>query len=380
MTIKVLPKLYKVDNKGKVRVWWGEIDGDKIRNVSGLLDGEKVESGWKQMYAKNEGRANATTPEEQAEAEMKSLYEKQLGKGGYHEKIEDAGKKKYVEPMLAKSYEDMLPIQFPVYTQPKLDGHRCIARPDMLQTRNGKRYVSVPHIELALMKFFKKYPNIILDGELYSHAYKDNFNEISSAVRKTKPTKEDLEQASVIEYHVYDMIAIDSPNMTFIERHQNLQNLFSEFEGEYGFDKIKLVETRAIADTETLDRIYSLYIEEGYEGQMVRYDEPYEIGKRSKFLIKRKDFITEEFELDDILEGEGNWAGYAKTIRYKLNDGSERIASAGVRGSQEFTKKLLLEKDKYVRGDVTIRYFHKTPDGIPRFAVAIDFFEGKRDV
>ena len=381
--MQVLDTLYKADNRGEIRVWWVEIDGDKIRNVSGLQNGEKVASGWKLMKAKNTGKMNATTPEQQAVAEANSLYEKQLGKGGYHRNIEDAHTKKYVEPMLAKSYEDIFPLDVDeygnftklIFSQPKLDGHRCIATKDMLQTRNGKRYVSVPHIELTLMKLFKKYPDIILDGELYNHDLKDNFNEISSCVRKTKPTKEDLEQSSVIEYHVYDII---DENMNCYDRNLRLYSILEEFKGEYGFDKIKFVETVPIAKPETLDEFYSKYVEDGYEGQMIRFNEPYEIGKRSKFLVKRKEFITEEYTLVDILEGEGNWAGSAKTLRYQLDD--ERIASAGIRGTKEWTEQLLKDKNKWIGGQITLRYFQKTPDGIPRFPVAIEFFEGKRDI
>ena len=369
MTTK-LDTLYKTDNKGGIRVWWVEIDGDKIRNVSGLIDGEKVESGWKLMKAKNIGKANETTPQQQALLEANALYDKQLGKGGYHRNIEDADKKKYIEPMLAKSYDDMLPIRFPCYSQPKYDGLRNVASVEGLYSRNGKRYVSVPHLEFGLMKTFKKLPFLVIDGEMYNHDLKDNFNEIASCVRKTKPTTEDLEKSTVIQYYIYDMV---DPSKSFSERYEFLQELIKELDP----DHYVLSETTLCHNQDELDACYASYIERGYEGQMVRYDDPYEIGKRSKSLIKRKEFITEEFEVVDILEGEGNWAGYAKTIRYRLDE--DRIQSAGVRGSQGFTKALLENKDEYIGGQLTLRYFHKTPDGVPRFPVAIDFAKGKRD-
>ena len=370
--VEKLDTLFKLDTKGKLRVWWVEIDGGKIRNVSGLEDGEKVESGWKQMKAKNSGKSNATTPEEQARVEAASLYEKQTGKGGYHYERDNADKKTYFEPQLAKTYADMLPINYSevVYSQPKLDGHRCIGTVNGLYTRNGKRYVSVPHVELALLKYFKYNPHIVTDGELYNHELRENFNEISSCVRKTKPTQEDLEQSEKIQYHIYDIFDTTRPDLPFAER----QHLIEELRGVS--DHIEVVETSEVLDQEMLDHLYQRYLEDGYEGQMIRYNNMYE-NKRSKNLIKRKEFFDEEFKLLDIIEGEGNWAGYAKTLVIDLGDG--RTSSSGLRGNQEFTRNLLLEKDKWVGGTVTVRFPNKTPDGIPRFPVAVAFYEGERD-
>ena len=52
-------------------------------------------------------------------------------------------------------------------------------------------------------------------------------------------------------------------------------------------------------------------LEAGYEGQMIRKDAPYEC-KRSKNLLKRKEFITEEFKVVKVVEGQGAWTGYVK--------------------------------------------------------------------
>ena len=55
-------------------------------------------------------------------------------------------------------------------------------------------------------------------------------------------------------------------------------------------------------DKEHLDDYYGKYLDDGFEGQMVRVtDSPYQ-NKRSKNLLKRKEFIDEEFEVIDIEE------------------------------------------------------------------------------
>jgi DNA ligase-1 len=99
--------------------------------------------------------------------------------------------------------------------------------------------------------------------------------------------------------------------------------------------------------------------------------------KRTDALMKYKEFITEEYEVSEILEGVGNWAGYAKAVEFVI-PGDVRTEQgdrpkAGIKGNQAFTKALLARKDELVGKKVTVRYFELTPAGIPRFPIAIDF-------
>jgi hypothetical protein len=73
----------------------------------------------------------------------------------------------------------------------------------------------------------------------------------------------------------------------------------------------------------------------------------------------------------------GNWAGYAKKITFQLEDG--RVCGAGIKGDQDRMKKLLSVGMLPPDAQVTVRYFKRTPDGMPRFPVAIDFHNGRVD-
>lgn len=349
--------LYKRDSKGKIREWYMEVEGDSYRTVSGLADGQKTTSTWKKATGKNLGRANETTPEEQALAEVQAVYTKRLD-GEYHRSLEDVDQKRFFKPMLATKWEDRKDkLDYPVYVQPKLDGIRCVASRDGLYSRSGKAITAVPHIWRSLEPIFNAQPDLVLDGELYNHMLKEDFNRIVSLVRKTKPTEADLEDSEMfIKYHVYD-IASDKGN--FGERIAKLQRLRVE--------DVAIVPTDIATTEEDVDEIYGGYIEFGYEGGIVREDKPYE-QKRSKTLIKRKDFEDEEFEILRVEEGLGNWSGYAKRIVFRNNDGRE--VGAGLAATQEQAKKILEEADEYVGKQVTIRFFTRTPDGVPRFPVA----------
>lgn len=361
--------LFKRDSKGKIRVWNYETGYDENgrwgwRTISGLQDGKKVTSEWTMVEEKNVGRSNATTLEMQAGAEAHAEYTKKLD-SGYFRRLEDVDTFTKFKPMLAENFDDF-DGEFPVYSQPKLDGIRCIARKDGLWTREGKPIVSVPHIVSHLKAHFDKYPNHVIDGELYNHALKDDFNTIASMVRKEKLTQEDLEKTeALVEYHVYDCYIPDTPDLAF--RKRELLRW-----GVHG-GPVHIVSTMRVETRASLDALYEGYLEHGYEGQMVRKDTKYE-NKRTKNLMKRKEFLSAEFPVKELVEGLGNWSGKVKRFTLTLEDGRE--FGAGVRGKQEVLAKLL----KGPKPDwATVRYFTPTPDGIPRFPVVTDWGYGKRE-
>ena len=110
------------------------------------------------------------------------------------------------KPMLAHKFDDSrVDWSQPVYIQPKLDGVRCLFTKDGAFSRTGKKFMNLAHIELALIPFFKQYPDVVLDGELYNHKLKRDFEKIISLVRKQKPTADDrLDAQHLVQFHVYD--------------------------------------------------------------------------------------------------------------------------------------------------------------------------------
>lgn len=370
----VTPTLYKRTSAGAVQTWHAEIDGNRYRSVSGQIDGQKVESGWQIAEGKNIGKSNETTPEQQALLEVDAKTVKKLAQGGYHESIDDIDKPKFFKPMLAQNYNDR-PIDWSdgmqKFCQPKLDGVRCIATIDGLWTRQGKPIEAVPHISRALVRFFEEFPDAILDGELYADKFNDNFNEIISLVRKKNPSEAHLAKtAKSIQLHIYDCPSIDE---TFDKRINFVYNNIPRFAERC----LQLVQTALVSDQEDLDRWYGSYMEQGYEGQMVRLDLPYE-NKRSKSLLKRKEFLDQEFTVVGITEGKGNRGGIAGFVTYKLPDGRE--FGSGIKGTHSYCQELLEQAEEYVGGTGTVKFFNYTPDGIPRFPVTIALYKGARDI
>lgn len=354
-----LQTIYKKTKTGATQEWSIEVEGNKYRTHSGQVGGVISTNEWTVCFGKNVGRANATTDDEQALAEAVAKRTKKL-ESGYFEDINNINKQQYFEPMLASKWEDSKDkIQYPIYSQPKLDGIRCIVTKDGMFSRNGKPILSAPHILQELHTHFKIYPNMIFDGELYADKFANDFNKIVSLVKKTKPTKEDLaESKKNIEYHIYDLPSVDD---VFFVRYIKLCDL------RLPKCCVKVLTHMVKSEDDVMDR-YSEYVEYGYEGQILRLNGKYE-NKRSKFLLKHKSFQDSEFTILDICEGEGNKTGQVGYMVFEIE--GKRFKS-NVKCSWEEGAEILKSKSKLIGKSATIQYFNLTPDGIPRFPYVIN--------
>lgn len=369
-------KLYKRDTTKAIRIWYIEINEDEThyRMVSGQEGGAEVRSEWTEGKVKNEGRANATTPVEQVKLEVAAAIVKKK-KQGYVEDVAQVDMGSLVKPMLAQDYAKRIK-ELPwnngskgsVFAQPKLDGMRCLATPNGLFSRTGEEIVSCAHIADIMIPIAQKF-GVIFDGELYNHQSKEDFNQLMSLVRKTKNIEESADQIkSLIQYHIYDVII---PDMDFLNRHNQLLNVgFMEINAAQvgGVACIFPVSTYEVTNQNLLDSLYGHFLEEGYEGQMVRSNSAYE-HKRSPALLKRKEFQSEEFEILDVLEGEGNRSGMAGKLLLKGGMGTFK---SNLKGTRDHFRYLLAKKEDFIGKKATIKFFQYTPDGVPRFPVCVD--------
>lgn len=360
MSIKTLPTLYSRTSSGSIQSWTIEIEDDKHRVVSGLVDGKKITSNWTVCLPKNIGRSNETTAEQQADLEAQAKWKKKL-EADYRLNISDIDQKKFIEPMLAKNFEDYInDIVYPVFSQPKYDGIRCIVNSHSMKSRNGKDIVSAPHILKELQAFFDKFPSISLDGELYCDKLANDFNKICSLVKKAKPTISDInESANTIQYWVYDFVDLEKP---FKDRCLFLKDNLPQT------SCIKLVPTDIANNFQELTTLYEGYVSNNYEGQMIRLNALYEL-KRSKHLLKRKEFQDNEFLICDVLEGDGNKSGMAGSML--LVDKEGKTFNSNIKGDRDYLKSLLVAKNYLINKYATVKYFNLTPDGIPRFPYVI---------
>ena len=357
----IIATLYKQDTNGRLRSWSVEVDDiePQHRTLSGIVDMKMNTTKWKVAKEKNVGKKNYRSAKSQALFEAQNLITKQKG-DNWTEEVNDVTDVGLIfEPMLAQDYhvrKDDL-VEKKIFSQPKLDGIRCNISADSLLSRRKKPFISIPHLN-SLKELAKKH-NCVFDGELYNHEMKDDFNGIISLVRKLKPTAADLtDSEKKIKFYAYDVFFIDQKDLIFSQRFKKLKEILKNQK------HVQIVETLE-CDLKTIDEIYDEYLTLGYEGQIVRLDERYEM-KRSKCLLKRKDFMDAEYEIIEVVEGEGNRSGMAGYAMIKNIKGYENFRT-NIKGDFDFLKEMLLNKETYKGKQATIRFFGLTPDHKPRF-------------
>lgn len=359
MKKKQFPLLYKKTSTGAIQVWKVRVEDGTMYSESGKLDGKMILSEDTIKMGKNIGKVNETTPHEQALLEAESRWTSKLKKG-YVEKLTDAKEDKVDDiieggylPMLAKVYEGE---PFPFYAQFKLDGIRCPVTETSTWTRTRKPLRSVPHINHAISKI-KDAPDQ-LDGELYNHDFKDNFEKITHIVGQKKDVDPEHE---LVEYHIYD-IPSDKP---FGERLKDLKALFKKIPKN---SPLKMVETFYITDEQELVTAYDEAKIRGYEGLMVRLDnEPYQY-KRSGSLLKMKDFQDTEFKIVGVEEGRGKLQGHAGAFICVTDNGDQ--FKAKMCGEIGFLKAYWENKEDYIGLLLTVKHQGYTgKNNVPRFPV-----------
>jgi ATP-dependent DNA ligase len=350
---KTFPTLYKYTSKGQIQQWTIIVEEDRFFTEEGIQGGKLTISLPSFCKPKNTGKSNETSAQEQALKEAQAKFQKKLD-GGYNVVL--TTEKKFFEPMLAKDIGDYEKLLFtvPTYIQPKMDGLRAISQHNTLMSRNGKEFVTCPHLNQNLY---------ILDGELYNHKYRDNFNEIVSLCRKTKPTKEDLEMSSKeVEYWVYDMPCYPG---VFIERYSKL----TEFVRHNNNPMIKLVPTYEVKSLQDIEDHHLEFLEKGFEGSIIRLDlGPYE-NKRSKQLLKKKNWMDAEFKIIDAEEGEGSRVGTIGKFIVDLGNGN--TCRSNIKGDFDYLRYIWTNKEKYIGKKCTIKFFGWTPDKSLRFPYVI---------
>ena len=360
-----LETIYKKTKTGATQEWTIEVVGNKYRTHSGQVGGVITTNEWTIVYGKNTGKLNETTDKEQTMKEAVAKRTKKL-ESGYFENIKHINKTQYFEPMLASKWEDSKDkITYPIFSQPKLDGIRCIVTSEGMFSRNGKAIISAPHIRESLSEVFEAYPNLILDGELYADKFANDFNKIVSLVKKTKPTDADLKESKKnIQYWIYDLPDND---IQFGYRCDRLNHLFETF--DFFSKHCVEVETNICNDEDEVMGLYEEYVEHGFEGQILRTNGKYE-NKRSKFLLKHKSFIDEEYTIIGVCEGEGNKTNMVGYMTFETADG--KPFKSNVKATFEESEEMFRNRKQLIGKQATIKYFNLTPDGIPRFPYVIN--------
>jgi DNA ligase-1 len=303
----------------------------------------------KLIKAKNVGKANETSLYDQALSEYESTLLRYLDKG-YH--LEGQEVLVEVLPMLAKTLNLDKFNTFPCYIQPKYDGCRALQSSANIYSRKGKPYIGevIKHLKLDIPD------GLYLDGELmlpppYS------FQDTMKAIKKYDP-----EVSQKLMYIVYDCYDAKNPLLNLTERLSKIERLLTN-----NLESVIVCPTLQAHSIHEIEYHFS-EISKTHEGIMVRLNEPYAVGQRSSSLLKHKDFLDSEYEIIDIVEGEGSYKGCGIFVCKTLQD---IVFNVTPKTSIEDKKEIFNNKQNYIGKQLKVKYQNLSDTGVPRFPVGL---------
>jgi DNA ligase-1 len=259
-----------------------------------------------------------------------------------------------IKAMLAQKYnEDKA--DYPAFIQPKLDGVRCLFTAKGAFSRANNRFMNVEHIEQALKPFFAKNPTTVLDGELYNHGLKDDFEKIISLVKKKKPTDADKAEAKeLVQYHVYDVASMTIANYTTRLNFVNALNYVHP---------ICKVDTQVSLDFDDALSLHKKNLKLGYEGSIYRSWSGKYKGTRSWDLMKFKDFHDTEATIVGYEIGKGKRQGTLGKFIMQDDEGIEFGCPPGKGYDYKDLANMLNNIHDYIGQRATFTYFQRTQAG-----------------
>lgn len=343
--------LFIKNSRGKWRTWEIKVENkqtySEIITKHGLENGTQATSTITVHTGKNIGKKNETTHYTQAILDATSKYNHRL-KTGYQD-TKDANNT--FKCMLALSFDKReKDIRYPCFVQPKIDGIRCIQKDNKLFSREG-----TPFSEYLDFLKVTVPENVIIDGELYSDQIP--FETLVGAVKikkqKNIPKKEILDN---IKYCIFDVYFKDNPTTTFEERNNWINKHLEN----------NVVPFQKIDNKETLMKVYQTYLDNGYEGIMIRnVSSIYKQNYRSPDLQKLKPFQDSEFEIVGYKDGIGQDLG---AVIWICDNGKGILFDVKPSDTVENRKKMFINGQDFIGKWLTVKYQALNQSGVPRFA------------
>ena len=255
----------------------------------------------------------------------------------------------------------------PYITQPKLDGVRCRALRHttheghltwLLVSSTEDLIISCPHIIEAL-ESLEVPPDILqLDGELYRHGW--TFEEIYSVTSRTTNMHPNYQE---IEFHIFDTIEEIIPQA---KRLINLSKLKLN-------DSLIRVQHKVAFSLSDIMAHYQQYLDEGYEGIIVRHFEAPYLRRRSIYVMKFKPKKSDSYIITgykEEIDKYGNPKGRLGALVCE-SDGQQFSVGSGL---DDYNRTALWEQRHSLAGKYAhVEYQHITPGrGVPRFPIFME--------
>lgn len=387
-----LPTLYK--NNATGTGWWkvslpdDEPPGFLIEYAKS--DTAKAVAKFHPTVAKNINRSNQTTGWEQAVLEAESKWRKQLDRGYSVERPAEGERPTntlgLLKPMLATPFEKIKPETIDwdnAYVQPKLDGHRAMFKDGVLYSRQGKE-IDLPHIVEAIVS--AGLDHLHLDGEIYWHG--KTLQEIGSLIKRPR------EESLSLKYWLYDVVSDEPysaraavfkvahpiPTLEYWVYDRVSDEPYSAREMAFKASHIpttdtalEITPTYQVGWQEILNELHTEFKALGYEGTILRHGTTgYEDDKRSRNLIKVKDYDEAEFK---IVSGKLGVPYQSEGVEYQCcvyvcecEGGTFDVTAPGTMQEKDAAWRNLYDA---IGQMLTVKFWNLSKDRIPQQPVAL---------
>lgn len=243
--------------------------------------------------------------------------------------------------MLAGVYEGDIDLAS-YWVSEKLDGVRAYWTGRRLLSRGG-----LPINAPAWLT--RDFPSVPLDGELWMG--RGRFDQVSGAVRRSKPDATDWSQ---VRYMVFDLPGMEA---AFGRRLAVLRGLVASSGSAY----LSAVEQFRVRDRSELMHRLALVERQGGEGLMLHRDDSFYRAGRSSALLKVKSYSDAEARVVGHIPGRGRLAGMLGSLLVEDDAGRRFRIGTGFTDAER-------RSPPPIGSIVTFKYQGRTGSGLPRFA------------
>lgn len=259
-------------------------------------------------------------------------------------------------------------LKYPVLASPKMDGFRAVFWPKkgapQFFTRSGRVYENQ-----KLMEHFSALEGVnqyVLDGELYIHG--ETFNNISSILRT-----EDIDIPGNLKFIAFDCIPLKDWDkqkcaISYEERLKLLREVLNDQVADY--KRVIDVATDKCNNPKEVKDLYKKYLDQGYEGLMLRNPDAEYQWKRptlkANVIIKLKPIETYDVKIIGFFEGEGILSGTLGGVVVDFNGVKVRVGSGF---SLDERQKIWNNKSKYLDSIIEVKGMEETQDGSLRHPI-----------
>ena len=252
------------------------------------------------------------------------------------------------------------------YVSRKIDGARCVAIVDnngdtTFLSRTGKVFDTLQVVADGIKAL--GITDTVFDGELCL-VDKDGNEDFQGVMKELRKKDHTIPNPS---FKIFDMITIDEfyskkgqKNRPYSIRYANLCAVMQPNECPC----LTVLEQELIHNDEHFQEWVKEAADNGWEGVMLRADEPYK-GKRSKDLLKVKKFFDDEYEVVDtemgpfryVLNGKEHEETMLSCVMIQHKNHTVRVGSGfSIDQRQEFYK----NPKKILGKQITVQYFEET--------------------